>query len=60
MPITVTFDIKGGPPTDHHRLLTMFERLGWERFGGTVYRYPRTDTDAKVPEDWMNEVIPLS
>jgi hypothetical protein len=59
VPITVTFDIQGaGGPSDHHRLLSMFERFGWERFGGTVYRYPRTDADTKAAEDWMNDVIP--
>ena len=42
VPITITYDIQGAPPTDHHRLQSMFERLGWEQLGGTVFRYPHT------------------
>jgi hypothetical protein len=36
----------------------MFERFGWERIGGTAYRYPSLDANTDVVEDWLNQVVP--
>jgi hypothetical protein len=36
----------------------MFERFGWERIGGTAYRYPRLDAGGELVEDWLNHVVP--
>jgi hypothetical protein len=32
----------------------MFERFGWRRLGGSVFRYEKS----KSQEDWLNEVVP--
>ncbi|MET3626966.1 hypothetical protein ABIC51_001786 [Burkholderia sp. 572] len=60
MPITVTFDIDDASVLDGNdrtRILACFTRLGWERVGGSAWRYPALGT-ANVSEDWMNHVIP--
>jgi hypothetical protein len=36
----------------------MFERFGWEKLGGTSYRYPRLGTTDQPVEDWLNHVVP--
>lgn len=60
MPITVTFDIDEASihdGNDRNRILACFTRLGWERVGGSAWRYPALGTQ-NVSEDWMNHVIP--
>lgn len=60
MPITVTFDIDDDSVldgNDRNRILACFTRLGWERVGGSAWRYPALGT-ANVSEDWMNHVVP--
>jgi len=32
----------------------MFERFGWRRLGGSVFRYEKK----KGEEDWLNDVVP--
>jgi hypothetical protein len=57
MPVVITFDIEGAPSSEHNRLQSMFERLGWQTLGGSSYRYPSLGT-AEPVEDWFNHVIP--
>ena len=60
MPITVTFDIDDATVLDGNdrtRILTCFTRFGWERVGGSAWRYPALGTE-NVSEDWFNHVIP--
>lgn len=60
MPITVTFDIEQRSIADNNdraRIIACFERLGWERVGGSAWRYPRLGTE-NVSEDWFNHVVP--
>jgi hypothetical protein len=57
MPVVFTFDLEKYDDNDHARILSLFERLGWQRLGRTSYRYPRLATRQPV-EDWFNHVIP--
>jgi hypothetical protein len=57
MPITVSFDLENYAANHHSRLLSMFERFGWQSIGGTSFRYPRLGTEQPV-EDWFNHVVP--
>lgn len=61
MPVVLSFDLTGARPSDHNRLQSMFQRLGWEHLGGTAYRYPLMvvqQQNQQPIEDWFNEVIP--
>jgi hypothetical protein len=58
MPIVVTFDLENYVENDHTRIRTFFETLGWQRLGGTAFRYPHLGAEANVPEDWFNHVVP--
>jgi hypothetical protein len=57
MPIVFTFDLAQYDDNDHARILSLFERLGWQRLGRTSYRYPKLGTHQPV-EDWFNHVVP--
>jgi len=57
LPVVVTFDLSQPRPRELNRIRGAFERLGWERLGNTVYRYPRL-RDMPATEDWFNRVIP--
>lgn len=41
MPVLLTYDLEGAEQAEYNRLQSMFERLGWEKLGGSSYRYPR-------------------
>jgi len=56
MPIILTFDIQGAPPVERNRIQSAFERLHWQRLGGSAYRYPALGSVAD--EDWLNHVVP--
>lgn len=60
MPIIVTFDLCGvGADEGHHNYIrSAFERLGWERLGGSAYRYPPISSGQSASEDWLNYVAP--
>jgi len=71
MPILFSYDLENAITTDYNRLQSMFERFGWERIGGSCFRYPtlekvkvsRTRRTPKktstIPrEDWLDAVIP--
>lgn len=60
MPITLTFDIEEASiedVNDRTRIITCFERLGWEHIGGSAWRYPALGSK-NISEDWFNQVIP--
>lgn len=54
MPVTISYDLKTDDTNQRSYLRSMFERFGWKRLGGSVFRYPEAGQD----EDWMNSVIP--
>jgi hypothetical protein len=60
MPIIVTFDLDGDSTTVRNRIQSMFHQLGWQQLGGTSYRYPPLENEARsvTEEDWFNHVIP--
>ena len=58
MPVLLTYDLEGAQPAEFNRLQSMFERLGWEKLGGSSYRYPRLGTIDQPVEDWLNHVVP--
>lgn len=58
MPVLLTYDLEGATSAEFNRLQSMFERLGWEKLGGSSYRYPRLGTTSQPVEDWLNHVVP--
>lgn len=61
MPIMFSYDVRQTDDTDKHdhdfhRLQSMMERLGWQRVGGSCYRYP--PLGESTDEDWLNQVVP--
>ena len=36
----------------------MFERFGWRRLGGSVFRYSGRKIAGVLQEDWLNDVAP--
>jgi hypothetical protein len=36
----------------------MFERFGWKRLGGSVFRYGGRKIGGVLQEDWLNDVAP--
>jgi hypothetical protein len=66
MPIIFSYDLENAQTTDHNRMQSMFERFGWERIGGSCYRYPTLPkakknagtSTSKASEDWLNQVVP--
>jgi hypothetical protein len=58
MPVLLTYDLQGAETAEFNRLQSMFERLGWEKLGGSSYRYPRLGTTDQPVEDWLNHVVP--
>jgi len=36
----------------------MFERFGWRRLGGSVFRYAGRKIKGVMQEDWLNDVAP--
>ena len=58
MPITLSYDLKDAAPNHRNYIRSMFERFGWKRLGGSVFRYPNTDEGNAEVEDWLNDVAP--
>lgn len=63
MPIMFSYNVQAAPPHDHNRIQSLFERLGWERIGGSCYRYPALSQSLPASrqtttEDWFNQVVP--
>jgi hypothetical protein len=57
MPIMFSFDLGDTEPVHYNRLQSMFERLHWQRLGGSCYRFPSVGRH-NTPEDWLNYVVP--
>ncbi|WP_146849028.1 hypothetical protein [Brevifollis gellanilyticus] len=51
--LTLSFDLADATPNDRNYLRSMFERFGWKRLGGSVFRYKDENND-----DWLNRVVP--
>lgn len=60
MPITVTYDLKQvSDPNDRTWIRSMFERFGFRRLGGSVFRYAGVPgATGELVEDWLNHVAP--
>jgi hypothetical protein len=54
MPITVSYDLTDADSNQRNYVRSMFERFGWNRMGGSVFRYEKKDDE----EDWLNDVVP--
>lgn len=57
MPVLLTYEIEKGSSTEHNRVQSFLERLGWESLGGSSYRYPKLGSTVPT-EDWFNHVVP--
>lgn len=56
MPITVSYDLTSAYPAERNYIRSMFERFGWKRMGGSVFRYETIEDEDG--EDWLNNVVP--
>lgn len=54
MPITVSYDLRTPDANHRNYIRSMFERFGWRRLGGSVFRYAKK----RGEEDWLNDVVP--
>jgi len=55
MPVTVSYDLRDAENNQRTYIRSMFERFGWKRLGGSVFRYAST---TRGQEDWLNDVVP--
>ncbi|MFZ0889266.1 MAG: hypothetical protein WA005_12495 [Candidatus Binataceae bacterium] len=55
MPVTISYDLVVTDNNQWNYVRSMLERFGWQRLGGSVFRYPRR---GQIDEDWLNDVIP--
>lgn len=53
MSLTLSYDIQTEDNNHRNYLRSMLERFGWQRLGGSVFRYEDEDYD-----DWLNRVVP--
>jgi hypothetical protein len=60
MPITLSYDLSGAHPNRRNYVRSMLERFGWQRLGGSVFRYSGRHSSAGggLQEDWLNDVAP--
>lgn len=58
MAVTVSYDLSAVPAQQRNYIRSMFERFGWKRLGGSVFRYSGRKINGRVTEDWLNDVIP--
>ena len=56
MPVTVSYDLAAADTNERNYIRSMFERFGWKRLGGSVFRYQLIE--GQDEEDWLNDVIP--
>jgi len=54
MPVTLSYDLQTDDVNQRTYIRSMLERFGWQRLGGSVFRYPGAGGD----EDWLNQVVP--
>ena len=53
LPITVSYDVSRADTNEPSYIRSAFERFGWKRLGGSVFRY-----EPEYEEDWLNEGVP--
>ncbi len=58
MPVTLSYDIKTDNNDYRNYVRSMFERFGWRRLGGSVFRYDGRKVSGALQEDWLNDVVP--
>jgi hypothetical protein len=59
MPLTLTYDISNDCNNHRTYIRSSLERFGWERRGGSVFRYRgRIIADGSFYEDWLNDIAP--
>lgn len=59
MPVTLSYDIQTNDTNHRNYLRSMLERFGWQRLGGSVFRYKgRLIEDGSLHEDWLNDIAP--
>ncbi len=59
MPLTLTYDITNDPANHRTYIRSSLERFGWQRLGGSVFRYVgREIADGSLYEDWLNDIAP--
>jgi hypothetical protein len=58
MPITLSYDLENIDPNGRNYVRSMLERFGWQRRGGSTFRYIGREHDEVTIEDWLNDVAP--
>src|SRR5579871_6890456 len=58
MPVTLSYDLHDATPNQRNYARSMFERYGWRRLGGSVFRYSGRRIKGVDQEDWLNDVAP--
>lgn len=58
MPITLSYDLGNVTNNQRNYVRSMFERFGWKRLGGSVFRYNGRSINHILQEDWFNDVAP--
>ena len=58
MPVTVSYDLTNASANQRNYVRSMFERFGWRRLGGSVFRYSGRKIGNVSQEDWLNDVAP--
>lgn len=58
MPVTLSYDLGNVTPNQRNYVRSMFERFGWKRLGGSVFRYNGRSINHILQEDWFNDVVP--
>jgi hypothetical protein len=53
MPVTVSYDLTHATVSERNYVRSMFERFGWKRLGGSVFRYGGRKIAGVVQEDWL-------
>lgn len=51
--ITLSYDLQTDDNNHRNYLRSALERFGWQRVGGSVFRYEDNDYD-----DWLNRIVP--
>ena len=58
MPVTISYDLETPDNNQRNYIRSMFERFGWLRLGGSVFRYEGRKIKKTLQEDWLNDVVP--
>lgn len=58
VPVTLSYDLQNASSSQRNYIRSMFERFGWRRLGGSVFRYSGQVINHILQEDWLNDVVP--